>query len=143
MFRLSALLVLFLFTSLARAGDVQQLLQLIDYIGVDYAEAIADGEIINPNEYEEMQDFSAGIVQQLGDLPESEVRAELQRQAGRLTEQIAAKAAYAAVLCHDHMIMRIHPAPVTFSAVPQPEFSIRIPAAMPDPSAAVIGQPVD
>jgi high-affinity iron transporter len=91
MFRLMAVLALFLVTSLARAGDIQQLLQLIDYVGVDYGEAVADGAVINPNEYEEMQDFAAGIVQHTRDLPASEVKAGLQRQAGRLTEQIAAK----------------------------------------------------
>ncbi len=53
-------------------ATTQQLLQLIDYVGVDYPGAIKDGEIINEGEYAEMIDFSAGISQQLNDLPELE-----------------------------------------------------------------------
>jgi len=50
-------------------ADTQQLLQLIDYVGVDYSGAVANGEIVNEAEYEEMQDFAAGILQQMKDLP--------------------------------------------------------------------------
>jgi len=63
--RLLLFLSLFLVASLSRAGDMQQLLQLIDYVGVDYAEAVTDGVVTNTAEYTEMQDFSAGIQQQL------------------------------------------------------------------------------
>ena len=54
-------------------ADTQQLLQLIDYVGVDYSGAVADGKVVDEGEYAEMQDFSAGISQQLSDLdnPES------------------------------------------------------------------------
>ena len=70
--RFSAILLLFsLFPPLAQAST-QQLLQLIDYVGVDYGGAVSDGKVINEAEYAEMLDFSAGIVQQLGDLAEPE-----------------------------------------------------------------------
>lgn len=45
----------------------RQLLQLAEYIGVDYSEAIADGEVINEGEYLEMLDFSTFIVEQIDD----------------------------------------------------------------------------
>ncbi len=41
--------------------DQRQLLQLVEYIGVDYSAAVENGEIIDPGEYSEMQDFAAII----------------------------------------------------------------------------------
>ena len=40
---------------------IQRLLQLIDYIGVDYREAIKDGQVINTEEYGEMKDFALAV----------------------------------------------------------------------------------
>ena len=65
-------------------ADTQQLLQLIDYVGVDYSGAVEDGRVVNSAEYAEMQDFAAGITQQLGDLPEHHVKSELIEQAQSL-----------------------------------------------------------
>jgi len=40
-----------------------QLLQLVDYVGVDYEEAVdKPGHIQNPAEYEEMKEFSTAIL---------------------------------------------------------------------------------
>ena len=55
-------------------ADTQQLLQLIDYVGVDYAEAVQNKAVINEAEYAEMLDFAAGISQHLMALPESPER---------------------------------------------------------------------
>ncbi len=90
--RVVLVLSLLVFSSLSRAGDIQQLLQLIDYVGVDYGEAVRAGEVINPGEFEEMQDFTQGIVQQVADLPEGAVRGTLADQAARLAERVSAKA---------------------------------------------------
>lgn len=61
-------------------ADTQQLLQLIDYVGVDYSGAVEDARIVNEAEYAEMLDFTAGISQQLADLPEHSVKTELIEQ---------------------------------------------------------------
>lgn len=76
--RIPAYLFLFLmiFTRPSLA-NTQQLLQLIDYVGVDYSGAVVDGQVANPAEYDEMLDFTAGISQQLADLPAHEIKAEL------------------------------------------------------------------
>ena len=58
-------------------ADTQQLLQLIDYVGVDYAEAIENGKVINQAEYSEMLDFSQGIQQLSIELPEGEVKQKI------------------------------------------------------------------
>lgn len=43
----------------APAQDAQTILHLLDYVGVDYPEAVADGKIRNADEYKEMQE--AGV----------------------------------------------------------------------------------
>ncbi len=56
------LLFIFFFSFTASASmPIQRLLQLIDYIGVDYREAIKDGKVINPEEYGEMKDFALAV----------------------------------------------------------------------------------
>ena len=92
MLRLTVLLVLVFVAGPVRAGDLQQLLQLIDYVGVDYAEAVSEGRVISAAEYAEMQDFAAGILQQSGDLPANSARAGLQQQAGELSRLIGLRA---------------------------------------------------
>ncbi len=68
------LLIITMFScfSLTKAiASPQQLLQLVDYLGVDYEGAVVQGKIINPEEYTEMLDFSAGILTQIKNLPDS------------------------------------------------------------------------
>jgi high-affinity iron transporter len=90
--RFSAYLFLFLmiFTRPTLA-NTQQLLQLIDYVGVDYSGAVIDGQVANPAEYGEMQDFTAGISQQLADLPEHNIKADLIEDAQTLTTWVQQK----------------------------------------------------
>ncbi len=56
MFALSAVFI----TSVAMA-DPQEIVQLADYVSVDYPDAIKDGKIINEAEYKEMEEFSKRI----------------------------------------------------------------------------------
>ena len=58
----------------------QQLLQLVDYLGVDYEGAVAQGKILNPEEYTEMLDFSAGILAQIQTLPSNENQANYKQR---------------------------------------------------------------
>lgn len=64
------LLTLLYFLSTPLLADTQQLLQLIDYVGVDYKGAVIEGKVVNKAEFAEMIDFAAGISQQIDDLPE-------------------------------------------------------------------------
>lgn len=47
----------------AEPAELRQLLQLAEYVGVDYISAVADGKVIDPGEYQEMQEFSGIIVE--------------------------------------------------------------------------------
>ena len=53
----------------------QRLLQMLDYVGVDYPPTVLDGEIIDPVEYAEMQEFSGEILILLDKLPAHEDKA--------------------------------------------------------------------
>ena len=66
------------------AQEVQTSWRLLDYIGVDYREAVASGKVINPLEYQEMTEFSATVSAKLRDLPQTPHKARLVQQAGEL-----------------------------------------------------------
>lgn len=90
--RISAfLLTLLMFVSQPLWASTQQLLQLIDYVGVDYAGAVTDGQVVNQGEYAEMADFAAGIAQQINDLPQHSIKSDLQANAQRLLALIKQK----------------------------------------------------
>lgn len=83
-------LILMIFTGSSQA-NTQQLLQLIDYVGVDYSGAVIDGQVANQVEYDEMLDFSAGISQQLADLPEHSIKPELMKDVQILSTWVQQK----------------------------------------------------
>jgi len=89
--------LLFLLPLSSAFANPQQLLQLVDYLGVDYAVAVDKGEIINALEYREMQDFSAGIQQQISQLPESKASESLLQDATSLIALVEEKAAVESV----------------------------------------------
>ncbi len=70
-------ILIFLLFSKVSLADTQQLLQLIDYVGVDYASAVNNGNITNTAEYGEMIDFSEGISQHAQDLPDNAIKPDI------------------------------------------------------------------
>ena len=53
------------------AETSQRLMQMLDYVGVDYPPTIRHSEIIDEFEYKEMQEFSGEILNLIRSLPES------------------------------------------------------------------------
>lgn len=96
---LSMLLGVFLVLPLwANTVSAPQLLQLVDYVGVDYEEAVnKKGKIQNLSEYEEMQEFSATILGAIQALPESPTKPELVAQAQELQRRVNSVAPLAAI----------------------------------------------
>ncbi len=90
--RLFALALICLLPLAAARADIPQLLQLIDYVGVDYAGAVDKGAVVNAAEYDEMRDFTAGVRQQAAALPDSPGKATLLEQADRLAGLVAQRA---------------------------------------------------
>lgn len=79
------LLCLFLVTLPGQASD--KLIQLIEYIGADYKEAVQQGQVVNAAEFAEMQEFASLIPAQL---PAGQT--ELQQQAALLQQLVASHA---------------------------------------------------
>lgn len=85
-------------TCIAQANpQVQTIWRLLDYVAVDYPEAVRDGAVVNQFEYAEMQEFSATVRERLAQLPAHPAAEQLAAQALDLETAIAAKAAPADV----------------------------------------------
>lgn len=70
-----------------------QIWQLLDYMAVDYAGAVAGGQITNKDEYAEMQEFSQTAERLLGELPDKPAKHQLLQQAKSLKAAVENKAA--------------------------------------------------
>ena len=75
------------------AQEVQTSWRLLDYIAVDYREAVRDGQVVNQLEYDEMVEFSGSVSEKLAALPDKPDRAALIRDARALEAAIDAKVA--------------------------------------------------
>lgn len=85
----SALLFLFALPCLAlTTPDLPKLVQLIDYVGVDYRGAVSDGKVVNEGEYGEMRDFSGAIMEQTRQLPKRDNTATIQSLAQQLAQMV-------------------------------------------------------
>jgi high-affinity iron transporter len=76
----------------AAGGDPSALLQLVDYVGVDYAGAVSAGRVIDAGEYAEMQEFGARIVAGVATLDGGPARPALVSDATALATLVAKKA---------------------------------------------------
>lgn len=79
------------------AHDGQTILHLLDYIGVDYPEAVEGGKVRNQDEYQEMLEFTAQVSERVAALPENAARPALVAEAQALARLVQDKAAPAAV----------------------------------------------
>lgn len=92
---LIALLVAIMLGSPASAqttAPVQTAWRLLDYVAVDYPEAVKGGQIASPTEFAEMTEFSASARERISGLASSSAKADLMRRATALERLIAAKA---------------------------------------------------
>ncbi len=85
-----ALLVLYWpLASQAAANDTsQRLLQMLDYVGVDYPPTVENGEVVDPVEYAEMEEFSGEIINLLRKMPDHENKRTLLADAAQIRNGI-------------------------------------------------------
>src|SRR5690606_3178603 len=76
----------------ASGDSVATTWRLLDYIAVDYREAVADGEVVNQLEYDEMLEFSATAAASIAALPDTPQAAQLRDDARTLQQAIADRA---------------------------------------------------
>jgi len=87
-------------------SDLSKLVQLVDYVGVDYRGAVHAGEVVDPAEYNEMRDFTRAIEEQARQLPETRHTTAIQTSAHQLAQLVEQRqapdtiAASAAALRH-------------------------------------------
>ncbi|SOC25153.1 high-affinity iron transporter [Alloalcanivorax xenomutans] len=89
---LGAFVVLFLLSSLAQAASQTALVQLVEYVGADYINAVQDGAIVSDEEYVEMEEFSRLLHEGIGQLDDVAGRDTLLEQAAALQQAVADKA---------------------------------------------------
>jgi high-affinity iron transporter len=81
---------------LANAAQAQQsaqtILHLLDYMAVDYSEAVENGQIKNAAEYDEMREFASQTTALLKELPQTEGQSQLLSDAAALSRRIDERA---------------------------------------------------
>ena len=65
----------------AEDRSAQTVWRLLDYVSVDYSEAVSDGRVVNAAEYAEMVEFTNSVRERLGALPATEAQPRLVNQA--------------------------------------------------------------
>ena len=103
-------------------NEVRQTWKLLDYIAVDYPEAVVDGAIINEFEYAEMKEFAATAHTSISALPVNENQEALVSQAEQLRSAIDAMAPSTDVAALSRgvaeSLLAAYPVPVAPSAIP-------------------------
>jgi high-affinity iron transporter len=78
-------------------NSAQTILHMLDYVAVDYPEAVQDGKVKNADEYKEMLEFTAQVSALMKGLPENPKRAALVAEAGVLAGMVDKKAPASAI----------------------------------------------
>jgi high-affinity iron transporter len=81
----------------AQNAEVQTTWRLLDYVAVDYREAVQGGRVVNDGEFKEMAEFTASVRERLGALPEKPAKASLVEASAALQASVAGQAAPADV----------------------------------------------
>ena len=86
------LVALFAAPASAQNAEVQTTWRLLDYVAVDYREAVRGGAIVNDGEYKEMAEFTASVRERLAALPDRPAKAKLVAGAAELQAAVARRA---------------------------------------------------
>lgn len=102
--------------------QVRQLWQLIDYVAVDYAGAVVDGQVSDAGEYDEMVEFTATVRERVDSLPSRDGQ-ELLVQQGQLLETAVSQQADAAKVAQiarglADQLLTLYPVPIAPKAAP-------------------------
>jgi high-affinity iron transporter len=102
--------------------QVRQLWQLVDYVAVDYAGAVVEGQVANEGEYKEMMEFATTIRERVDSLPARDGREQLAQQGQLLETAVSqqAEAAKVAQIAHGlgNQLLATYPVPIAPKAVP-------------------------
>ena len=106
----------------AQEDAVRQLWQLLDYVAVDYAGAVANGVVVKPSEYAEMREFSGTARKRLQQLPAADGKDALLVQAEALESAVSSKRTPTQVAALAHVladgVLRVYPIPMAPAKAP-------------------------
>ncbi len=80
--------------ALATATDdekAQTIVHMLDYLGVDYAQTVQNGQVVNTEEYGEQREFATQVITLLSELPTAPEQVMLGQQARELLTRIEAR----------------------------------------------------
>jgi high-affinity iron transporter len=80
------------FAARAAAEDARTIVNLLDYVSVEYPEFVREGRVLDAEEYAEQVEFSGQVARLIPTLPASPQREAIAAQAGELVGLIEAKA---------------------------------------------------
>lgn len=80
--------------------------RLLDYVAVDYAGAVDQGQVVSPSEYAEMVEFAGAVRARLAALPATAAQPQLNRDAAALEAAIQSKAPPSEVSQHARNLAR-------------------------------------
>jgi high-affinity iron transporter len=83
----------------------QTVVHMLDYISVDYADSVQDGQVINTDEYMEQREFAAQAIVLLGQLSPASEQEMLLQQARELLARIEAKASASEISALAHQLL--------------------------------------
>ncbi|MDG2538934.1 FTR1 family protein [Dyella jiangningensis] len=102
--------------------DVSQTWQMLDYLAVDYAGAVHQGQVLSTSEYEEMREFARRARDKVDALPATPASAALHAQADQLVALIDGKATEADVARQAHGLanglLQAYPVPTSPTRAP-------------------------
>lgn len=102
--------------------DVSQTWQMLDYLAVDYAGAVHQGQVLSTSEYEEMREFARRARDKVDALPATPASAALHAQADQLVALIDGKATEADVARQAHALanglLQAYPVPTSPTRAP-------------------------
>lgn len=111
----------------AAAGEARTVVNLLDYVSVEYPEFVRDGQVLDAEEYAEQVEFSAQARDLIASLPPKPQREQIAAQAAELNRLVQAKAEGTQVVTLARDIQR---AVIT-------AFDVAVtPLKVPDPAAA-------
>lgn len=106
----------------ATQPDVSQTWQMLDYLAVDYAGAVRQGNVVSTSEYEEMREFARHARDKVEALPSSPSSPALRTQADQLVALIDDKASEADVARQAHALadalLQAYPVPTAPTRAP-------------------------
>ena len=104
------------------ASTVETTWRLLDYVAVDYAGAVKDGQVISASEFAEMREFTATAETQLKTLPRSSSQPALLAQAATLRSKVDATAPAPVISQLAHQLsadlLKAYPVPLAPAQMP-------------------------